>query len=218
MRLKVGIAAAVLFVASHANAAIVLQDFNANPSNLANGAALPTNYFSGMTISNALLVYQGPTTPAIAFNFPNGGQSGDVVSNPANFNGNFLTTAGNPGGSAVMTFVFDSPVNNLGIWLADVDSTESYVLSTFDPSNNSIDSVTVAVGGPGTGDGVATAVSLPGTDIKKLVVTPNLPANQIGFGLDDLTFDNVPEPSCAVMFVLLGGVPALLRTQRLPKA
>jgi hypothetical protein len=103
---------------------------------------------------------QGPTNPAIAFNFPNGGPSGDLVSNPAHFNGDFLGAAGTGGGSAVITLTFNSPVSNVGIRLADVDVSESYVLSTFDPANDPIASVTVSSGMSGTGDGVATDVSI----------------------------------------------------------
>jgi hypothetical protein len=212
MRLAAGIAA-VFFLASHANAATVLQDFNANPSNLPNGAMLPSNYFPGMTINNALLVYQGPTNPAIAFNYPNGGPSGDFVSNPANFNGDFLGAAGTGGGSAVITFTFNSPVSNISIWLADIDVSESYALTTYDPSSTQIASVTVSSGMPGTGDGIATDISIPGANVKTLIVTPNFTVSTGGYGLDDLQYDaaDVPEPSSAAMFALLGGSLSLGR-------
>jgi hypothetical protein len=213
MRRLAGIAAVILLMALRASAAIVLQDFNSNPSNLPNGSALPANYFPGMTISNAILVYQGPTNPAIAFNFPNGGPSGDFVSNPTNFNGNFLSAAGTGGGSAVVTFTFDSPVSNVGIRVADIDNSESYTLSTFDPSSNPIASVTVSSGMPGTGDGVATDVFIPGANVKTLVVTPNFTVNNGGFGLDNLQHD-VPEPTSAAMIALPGALLVLRRLRR----
>jgi hypothetical protein len=158
-----------------------------------------------MTINNALLVYQGPNNPAIAFNYPNGGPSGDFVSNPANFNGNFLGAAGTGGGSAVITFTFNSPVSNVSIWLADIDVSESYTLATYDPSNTPIGTVTVSSGMPGTGDGVATDISIPGANVKTLIVTPNFTVSQGGYGLDDLQYDttDVPEPSSAALMVLL---------------
>jgi len=216
MRLAAGIAAAVFIVAPRANAALVLQDFNANPASLPSGAMLPPDYFPQMTISNTLLVYQGPTNPAIAFDYPNGGTSGDYVSNPADFNGDFLTAAGTGGGSAVITFTFSSLVSNISIWVADIDVSESYLLATYDSSNNLIGSVTVSAGMPGTGDGVATDVSIPGATVKTLIVTPNFTVNSGGFGLDDLQYDTaaVPEPSSAAIFTLLGGCLALRRRRR----
>jgi hypothetical protein len=123
---------------------------------------LLTNQYPGVSFTSAMLVLPG--NPTVGFN---GNSSGSGAGGPDNANSGATVADDNPNLNHTMSVTFASPVGGLSLEAADVElatTTESVEFRVFDvPSGGTpLQTVVVAGGDPGTGDGTRKLVNLSG--------------------------------------------------------
>ena len=90
---------------------------------------------------------------------------------------------------------FDPPVTSVRLFLIDVDASDVFTVTAFDADDNVVDSMTVAAGDPGTGNGASTEINLAG-DIHRVLIDPPDGGTDIGWATDFITFTRPCEGIC----------------------
>lgn len=180
-------------------------------SGLVEGASVTTQ-FAGVTFSNAILALPG--SPIYAFGVAPS-QDDTILANTS-FNGPFITdplVGGDFAPSSTIRITFDMPANNVSFWVADIDGgPEKLTAAAFDSVGTQLGTVTVNAGDPGTGNGIATLISLPWNNIKDIDVLNVDPNTGIGgWGIDSLRFDPVPEPASMYLWAMAVGLASVWR-------
>lgn len=179
-------------------------------SGASEGAAIDSQ-FSGVTFSAAILSLPGDPLSAFYGDNSNVANNLDTVTANPSFSGPFISdtiVGGDPTVTGIIQVTFTAPANDVSFWIADIDAPPGEMLSVqaFDSLGVQIGTTTISSGDPGTGDGIATLVSLPYSGIGKLDITVANATGHTGWGLDSLSFTNVPEPASTVCAIAVGGM------------
>ncbi len=158
----------------------------------------------GVTFSGAILAIEG--APLVAFL----GSGPDTVTDQQ-FGGQFITNEGALGPGGTIEINFDPSVQTLSFLAADIDGGEVLEARVFDSAGNVLETVSITLGTPSSGDNVVTPVAFASQDIAKLTVSIG-GGSSLGWGLDHLQFTTAsPEaaeiPHCHGMPATLVGTP-----------
>ena len=214
-----GLAVVVVASVGQVQAALVTERFES--TGLGEGDAL-TTHIGGLTFENAILAEID--TEAYAFNWaavgPDRGNSAPFDGTDGRF---FITDSWGPDASDPLAFAYDTgpvvikfadPVYNLSFFIADingpsVDEREIMTARVYSAAmGGTLLETLVLEGGGRATDGAVDYVGFTTSGIKRLEIDVNTlhSSGVLGFGVDNLSYSPVPEPSTLIIWSLLGAL------------
>ncbi len=117
---------------------------------------------------------------------------------------------GDPGTNIIVDF--DNEVYNLQFLVADINGSDAdpeiLTATVYDGTNTLLETVTLSNGAAG--DGMVDSVVFTKSGIRRLEIDVTKGNDVVGFGVDNIQFEVVPEPASLVIWSLLAAIGAIV--------